>query len=201
MDCSMPGIPVLHHLPEFAQTHVHWVDDAIQPSHPLSSSTFSSCPQSIPASESFLMSRLFTSDGQSIGASASASVFSMNIQGWFPVGLTGLILLSKGLSRVFSSVTSLKRSVLWHSAVTSVHNYWKNHSFGYTDFCHCSVTQLCLTLWNPMDCSTPGFPVLHHLLELAQTHVHWVSNVIQPSHLLLPSSPFAFDLCQHQGLF
>ena len=102
--------------------------------------------QSFPASGSFPKSLLFTSDGQSIGASASASVFPMNIQGWFPVGLTGLILLSKGLSRVFSSVTSLKRSVLWHSAVTSVHNYWKNHSFDYTDFCQQSNVLLFNTL-------------------------------------------------------
>ena len=65
-------------------------------------------------------------------------------------------------------------------------------------FC-CSVIQSCLTLCNPMDCSTPGFPVLHHLLELAQTHVHWVSDALQPSHPLSPHS--AFSLYQHQGLF
>ena len=65
---------------------------------------FFSCPQSFPASGSFPKSRLFASGGQSIGASASASVLPMNIQGWFPLGLTGLIsLLSKELSRVFSS--------------------------------------------------------------------------------------------------
>ena len=68
MDCSTPGFPVLHHLPEFAQIHVHWVSDAIQPSHPLSS-LFSSCLPSFPASGSFPMSWLFLSDGQSIGAS------------------------------------------------------------------------------------------------------------------------------------
>ena len=52
-----------------------------------------------------------------------------------------------------------------------------------------------------MDCSTPGFPVSHHLLELAQTHVHWVSDVIQPSRLLSSPSPPAFNLSQHQGFF
>ena len=52
-----------------------------------------------------------------------------------------------------------------------------------------------------MDCSMPGFPVLHHLLELVQTHVHWVGDAIQPSHLLPPLSPFSFNLPQHQGLF
>ena len=64
---------------------------------------FSSCPQSFPASGSFPMSQLFTSGSQSTGASVSAPVLSMNIQGWLPLGLTGLILLSEGLSRVFSN--------------------------------------------------------------------------------------------------
>ena len=99
MDCSTPGFPVLHNLLEFAQTHVHRVGDTIQPSHPLSP-LFSSCPQSFPASGSSLMSQLFASGGQSVGASASASVPPMNTQGWFPLGLAGLIsLLSKGLSQ------------------------------------------------------------------------------------------------------
>ena len=67
---------------------------------------FSSCPQSFPASRSFPMSCFFISGGQSVGASASASVLPMNIQGWFPLGLTGLISLqSKGISRVFSDTT------------------------------------------------------------------------------------------------
>ena len=93
--CSTPGFPFLHHPPELAQTHAYWVDDAIQPSWPL---LFSSCLQSFPASGSFLMSRLFASGGQSIGASASATVLPMNIQCWFPLGLTGWVALqSKGL--------------------------------------------------------------------------------------------------------
>ena len=105
---DMPSLPVLHHLPELAQTHVHWVGDAIQPSHPLLI-PFSSCLQSFPASGSFPMSWLFTSGGQKIGASASASLFPMNIQYWFPLGLTGSISLpAKGLSRVFSSATVQK---------------------------------------------------------------------------------------------
>ena len=65
----------------------------------------------------------------------------------------------------------------------------------------CSVTQLCLTLCNPMDCSMPGFPVLHHLPKLAQTHVHWISDAIQPSHPLSSPFPPALSLSQHQGLF
>ena len=59
----------------------------------------------------------------------------------------------------------------------------------------------CVCLCNPMDCSTPGFSVLRHLLELAQTHVYWVSDAIQPSHPLSSPSPPAFNLSQQQGLF
>ena len=109
MDCSTAGILVHHQLPEFAQTYVHRVDDAIQ----LSQSSvfpFSSCLQSFPGLGYFLMSHFFASGGQSIGVSASASVVPMNIQDWFPLGWTGLFSLqSKGLSRVFSSTTVWKR--------------------------------------------------------------------------------------------
>ena len=89
---------------------IQWCHPAIS----FSVDPFSSCPQSFSASGSFPMSRPFASGGQSIGASASASVLPMTIQGWFPLGLTGWIsLLSKGLSRVFSNVT-----------------VWKHQSFG-----------------------------------------------------------------------
>ena len=94
-------LPWPSHVPESAQTHVHWISDAIQPSPPLVA-PFSSCPQFFPASGSFPVSWLFASGGQSIGASASASGLTMNILGWFPLGLTGLISQSKGFSRVFS---------------------------------------------------------------------------------------------------
>ena len=69
---------------------------------------------------------------------------------------------------------------------------------------HCSFAKSCPTLCHPMNCSTPGFPGLHCLLkarEFAQTHVHWISNAIQPSHPLSPHSPPALNLPQHQGLF
>ena len=64
-----------------------------------------------------------------------------------------------------------------------------------------SVTQLCPTLCNPMDCSTPALPVHHQLPEFTQTHVHWVGDAIQPSHPLSSPSPPALNLSQHQGLF
>ena len=116
MDCSTPGFPVHHCLLEFAQTHVHWIGDAIQPSHPLLPLL---CLHSFPALRSFPMSRLFASDGEIFGDLASASILPMNIQSWRPLGLTGLIfLLSKGLLRVFSS--SLEASVLRCSALFMV---------------------------------------------------------------------------------
>ena len=93
-----------------AQTHVHWVSDAIQPSHPLS--RIFSCPQSFPASGSFPVIQHFASGGQSIETSVSASVLPVNVQGWFPLKLTGLISLqSMGLSRVFSSTTVQKHQL------------------------------------------------------------------------------------------
>ena len=65
----------------------------------------------------------------------------------------------------------------------------------------CSVAKSCLILWNPTDCRTRGFPVLHHLPELGQTHAPWVGDAIQPSRPLSPPSPFALNLFLHQGLF
>ena len=64
----------------------------------------------------------------------------------------------------------------------------------------CSVIKLWRTLWDPIDCRTTGFPVLHYFLDFAQTHIHWVSDAIQTSHLLLSPSPIALSLSQHQGL-
>ena len=116
MDCSTTGFPVHHQIQELAQTHVCWVGDAL-PTISSSVVPFSSCLQSFPASGSSPMSWLFTSGGQSIGALASASVLPMNIQDWFPLGLTGWISLqSKGFSRVFIQHHSSKASILWHSA-------------------------------------------------------------------------------------
>ena len=111
MDFSTPSLPVHHQLPEFTQTHVHWVGDAIQSLHPLS--------KSLP------------------------------------------------LFRIQFSL----------------------------------VAQLCPTLCDPMDCSTPDFPVHHQLPESTQTHTHHVSDAIQPSHALLSPSPPAFNFSQHNGLF
>ena len=128
MDCSMTDFPVLHYLLELAQTHAHWVGDAIQPSHPV---TPFSCPQSFPASGSFPMSWFFASGSQSIGAAASASVLPMNIQGCFLLGLTGSISLqSKGVSQEsspapqFININLLVLTLLYDLALIYVHDYW-----------------------------------------------------------------------------
>ena len=107
MNCSMPGLPVQHQLPEFTEIHAHRVGDAIQPSHPL----LSPSPPALNLSQhqSFQMSHFFTSGDKSIGVSASTPVLLLNSQNWSPLGWTGWISLqSKGLSRVFSNTTVQK---------------------------------------------------------------------------------------------
>ena len=123
MDCSTSGFPVLHYLPEFAQAHVHWISDAIQSSRPLLS----------PSPPVFYLSQrqgLFSESALQFRwpkygalASASAAVLPMNIQGWFSLGLIGLISLkSKGLSGVFHSTTIRKHQFF------STHPSWSNSS-------------------------------------------------------------------------
>ena len=107
MNCSTPGLPVHHQLLEFTQTHVRWVSDAIQPSHPLLSP---SSPAPNPSQhQSFPMSQLFAWGGQITGVSASASFLPEYTQGWSPLEWTGWISLqSKGFSRVFPNATVQK---------------------------------------------------------------------------------------------
>ena len=125
MDCSTPGFPGHHQLPRLAQScpSSGW-------SHSTMSSSvipFSSCLQSFPVSRSFPMSQFFTSSGQSIGVSASALVLPMNIQDWFPLGLTGLIFLqSKGLSRVFSNITVQKHQFFLLISLNLIHCSFPN---------------------------------------------------------------------------
>ena len=122
--------PVLHHLPEFAQAHVHWVSDVIQPSHPVSPPSplalnFSRHPGLFQwVGTSHQLARVLELQHQS---------FQPNIQSWFPLGLTGLISVqSKGLSKVFSNTTvwkhQLSLSLLYGPTLPSVHDYWKKHS-------------------------------------------------------------------------
>ena len=107
MNRSTPGLPVHHQLPEFTQTHVHWVGDAIQPPHPL----FSLSPPAFSLSQDQDLFQWVSSSHRWPSIGALASVLLVNIQGWFPLGLTSLnSLLSKGLSGVFSSTTVWKPS-------------------------------------------------------------------------------------------
>ena len=159
MDCSMLGFPVLHQHPEVAQTHIHSVSDAIQSSHRLSSpfpppfnfpnirvisnepvlhirwGNYWSFNISLSQYQGlFPMSQFFTSGGHSIGTSASALVLPMNIQDWFSLGWTRWFLQSKGLLRVLSNTTVQNHQFfsvkfLYSPNLTSIHDYWKNHSF------------------------------------------------------------------------
>ena len=134
MNHSTPGLPVHHQLPEPTQTHVHWVSDAIQPSHPL----LSPSPPAFNLSQHQGLFRWQSSSHQVakvLGVSASQSVLPMNIQDWFPLGWTGWIsLLFKGLSRVFSSTTvenTLKRTskIILHMYCIEKRCYLEGTSF------------------------------------------------------------------------
>ena len=176
MDWIMSDFPALHCLPEFAQTHVHWVCDAIQPPHPL-------LPLLLLPSFFFSIrvwetkGWLFASDGWSIEASTLASVLLTNIYNWFPLRLTGLIsLLSKGLSRVFSSTTIQFSSV--------------SHS-------------VCLTFCDCMGCSIQGFPIHHQPPELAQTPLNWwchpiIASSVVPFSSCLQSFPASRSFLRSQ---
>ena len=150
----MLGFPVLHYLPEFAQTHVHWGSDAIQPSHPLSPLLL--LPLIFPSIgilyNHFLVGR---SERENHSIHGNNRVGMRNVRVW------NLSLWKAWIARRVSlgTISTIKRSI---------------HM-------------------------TDGFPVHHQLLELAQTHIHWVSDAIQPSHPLLSPSLPAFNLSQHQG--
>ena len=220
MDCSTPGFPVQHQLPELTQTHVHWVGDAIQPSHPL----LSPSPPAFNLSQHqglFLMSQFFASTGQSIWVSASASVLPMNIQDWSPSEWTGWISLqSRRLSSLLQHHSS-KASILQCSAFFIVQFSYPYMTAGKTIaltrgtfvgkvmsllfnmLSQFSSVQSLSRVWlfgTPWIAARKGLPVYHQLPEFTQTRVR-VSDAIQPSHpLSSPSSP-APNSSQHQSLF
>ena len=137
LDCSTPGFPVFQYLPsllKFMSIELVMTSNHLILCHPLIL-----LPSIFPSIRVFSTSQLSTSSRQSIGA--SALVLPMNSQSWFPLGLIDLIFfMSKGLSRVFSCTTVWKhqflnaQSYLWTN-FTSICDYWKNHSFDYTDLC------------------------------------------------------------------
>ena len=147
MNRSTPGLPVHHHLPEFTQTHVHRVGDAIQPSHPLSSP---SPPAPNPSQhQSFPMRQLFAWVGQSTGVSTLASFLPKNTQDWSPLEWTGWISLQfKGLSKESSPIPQFKIIHIPYLSLLS-------HLIPMCDWM-CLVAQLCPTLCDPMDCSPSG---------------------------------------------
>ena len=109
-----------------------------------------------------------------------------------------LLLALCSLSSVISRRSLVSYTLYIYPFLKATHT---NVLFLYISIQFSSVAQLCPTLCDPMDCSTPGLPVHHQFLEFTQTHVHWVSDAIQPSHSLSSPSPSAFNLSQHQGLF
>ena len=160
MNHSTPGLPVHHQLPEFTQTHVHRVSDAIQPSHPLSSS---SPPVPNPSQHQ--------SPFQWVNSSHEvAKVLEFQLQ-------------HHSLQR--NPLIKLKPSAQQRKLSDQIR----------------SVTQLCPTLCDPMNHSTPGLPVHHQLPEFTQTHVHRVSDAVQSSHPMSTPSPPAPNPSQHQSLF
>ena len=175
MVCSTLGFPVHHQLPEFTQTHVHWVSDAIQPSHPLSS----------PSPPTFNLSQhqgLFK--WVSSSDSTSPSLLPVNIQDWFPLWWTdscGYFCLKKLLNQDW-----IQHRMIIFSLFSSVQ--------------FSSVTQSCPTL-RPHESQHARPPCPSPLPEFTQTHVHRVSDAIQPSHPLSSPSPPAPNPSQHQSLF
>ena len=159
MDCSTPGFPVHHQLPESAQTHVHQVGDAIQPSHPLSSLLLP--PSIFPSIRVFSNELALPISGPSIEASASASVISaMNIHSWFPLGSTGLTSLQfRGLSRVFSNTTVQK-----HQFFGAQPSLWSN-SHVHTWL----LEKPYLWLWKCLEKS----------LIYQQIFIYWAANFVQ----------------------
>ena len=123
--------PVHHQLPEFTQTHVHRVSDAIQPSHSVSSP---SPPAPNPSQhQSFPMTQLFTWGGQSTGVSALASFFPKKSQGWSPCSPWDS--QESSPTPQFKSINSSALSLIYHPTLISMHDYWKNHSFNYMNLC------------------------------------------------------------------
>ena len=149
---------------------------------------FSSCLQSFPASWSFPVSHFFASGGQSIRVDTNIcylSTLSLFIIFKIALAILGLLHFYIDFKISFPDPQRSSLEFLCYCCCC----------------CCCAVTKSCPTLCNPMDHSMPGLPVHHQLPEFTQTHVHWVGDAIQLSHPLLPPSPPAFNLSQHQGLF
>ena len=174
MDCCMPSFPVPHNFPKFAQAHVHCIGDAIQPSH-LWRPPFIH-PQSFPASGTFPMSRLFASDDQNAGASASTSAPPMSIQCWFPSDWLVWSPCSLGdfqessPAPQFESISSLAFCLLYGPALKPVCDHWEDHSLNCLHLCHQSLCFLthCLDL-SQLSCQEA-------IMTRDQTMKAWILN-------------------------
>ena len=142
MDCSLPGFPVLHYLLELAQTHVHWVGDpTIHPTISSSVAPISSCPQSFPASgfSNELALRIgwpkYSSFSFNISLSSEYSGLTSFRIDWLDLLAVQGTLKSLLQAPQFKSINSFAFSHLYGPSLTSIHDYWKNHSFNYMDLC------------------------------------------------------------------
>jgi len=194
MNRSTPGLPLHHQLPESTQTHVHRVGDDIQPFHPLSSPS----PPALNLSQHQGLLNWISSSHQV----AKVLEFQLQHQSFQRTPRTDLLqdaLVGSPCSSrdsqessptpQFKSINSLPFSFLYSPTLTSIHQIRSDQSL--------SRVRLC----DPMNRSTPGLPVHHQFPELTETHVHRVSDAIQPSHPLSSPSPPAPNPSQHQSLF
>ena len=128
---------------------------------------------------------------------------ALDLRGWGHLYylIPWYIFVPPALCYFFPLPLCLLLSIFFYYSISSF--YWPGSYTVFKLFLYCfsSVAQSCPTLCDPMNCSTPGLPVRHHLPEFTQTHVHWVSDAIQPSHPLSSPSPPALNPSQHQGLF
>ena len=174
MDCSTPVFSVLHHHLELAQTHVHWVSDAIQPSHPLSSPS----PPAFNLSQDQGLSQ-WVSSSQTLTCSRLALILELSEYKFYRAQwLTKDILVYCTCNCFLKSVYKIYKIIFIIIKFSSI------------QFSHSVV----------FNSSRPGLPVHHQLLEFTQTHVHRVSDAIQPSHPLSSPSPPASNPSQHQSL-
>ena len=197
MDCSRPGFLVLHCFPELLRFMS--IESVMLSNHLILCHPLLLLPSVFPVFRVF-SSELTLCIKWPKYWSFSYSISPSNEYSWlssFRIDSFNLLAF-QGTLKSFLQHHSLKASILRHSAFFMVQ---LSHPYITTEKIMCLlVAQSCPTLWDPMDCRMPGSPVLHHLPELVPTHVHWVSDVIQPPHPLLPPSPPGLNPSQRQGL-
>ena len=204
MDCSTPGCPVLHYLPEFTEIYVNWVGDAIQPSHPL----LPTSPLALDLSQNRWGEKVIVRLYKIIYAKLlkivkhyrifffNSTQFKKRKKNEGTTYLEKPIFIDLGQSSIFttSSGGQVPFKISWLIVLSSTSIRKVSVHFS-------SVAQSCPTLGDPINCSIPGLPVHHQLPESTKTHVHRVGDAIRPSNPLSSPSPPAPNPSQHQGLF